>query len=104
MLTVVLEIDLTQSLSENICVLLGRSYILYTDFLCPESITDEVETHVDVIVLSRAQGVLNQRLSFLVVLKGLNAYPACLGRNERQNGVHKQSFLDSVPSRNALCL
>ena len=32
---VVLEIGPTQSLSENVCVLLGRRYILYTDFLCP---------------------------------------------------------------------
>ena len=29
------------------------------NFSCPEKITDEVETHVDVLGPSRAQGVLN---------------------------------------------
>ena len=34
--TVLLEVGPTQSLSENVSVLLGRYYILYIDFPCPE--------------------------------------------------------------------
>ena len=85
-------------------MLLGRYYLLYTDFPCPEEIADEVETHVDVLAPGRAQRVLKQRLSSLVFLKNCNACPTRLGCNERQNGTNKQSFLDSVPSRNVLCL
>ena len=66
--------------------------------------TDDVGTHVDVLALSRAQGVLNQRLSLQVIPKNLNACLTRLGRNERQNATHKESFLDPVPSRNILCL
>ena len=44
---------------------------------------DEVETYVDVLAPSRAEGVPNQCLSLLVVFKDLNACPTRLGCNER---------------------
>ena len=72
-------------------------------FPCHKQITDEVETHAYVLVSSKAQGLLNQRLNPLIVLKDFNACPTRLGRNERPNVAHKQSFLDPVPNCNVIC-
>ena len=60
--------------------------------------------HVDVLASSRAQEVPKQCFSPWIVLKDLNACPTRLGRNERQNGTHRQSFFDLVPSPDVLYL
>ena len=57
-----------------------------------------METHVDVLAPSRAQRVLNQRRSPLVILKDLNACLTRLGRNETKNGTNKQASLTPSPA------
>ena len=95
MLTVVPEIDPTESLGEYVGVLLSRSYVLYRNLANFEKFTNKVETYIDMLTSGGAQRILDQCLYPLIVFRDFyTSCPTRLGRNERQN----ISFFDTVPS------
>ena len=68
MLTVVPEIDPTESLGEYVGVLLSRSYVLHRTFASLEKFTNKVETYIDMLTSGGARRIFDQCLCPLIVL------------------------------------
>ena len=89
MLTVVPETGLTESLGEYVGVLLSRSYVLYINLASLEKFSNKMETYIDMLTSGGAQWIFDQLLCRLIILKDSYICPTRLGRNERQNSMHK---------------
>ena len=71
--TVIFKRGRSKTFRQNIRKLLLRNYTLNIDLLGMKELSDEIETHVNVLAPSRAKRVLSQSYGPLIILKNPNA-------------------------------